>query len=193
MRRLRTRRGGFTLIELMITVAIIGILAALAIPQFAMYQNRSKRSESMTNLNAIVKTEIAYFGANGVFWGAAPMPAGAPTPSKKVWDALSKAEYGGLGYSPEGGVLYAYEVNNVASDCACGVGTNGDALCFTATAYGDVDGDGAIGMVAYFYTDPGGLTCVTGIGANGPPTDPNTGNLILDRPTVLPVAVADDF
>ena len=192
MRRLRTRRGGFTLIELMITVAIIGILASMAIPQFFQYQWRSKRGEALTNVEAIVKNEIAFFGANGSFWGAAPMPAGAPGPGKRNWDALSQAEYGGLGYEPEGSVVYSYEVNNLAADCGCGVGANGEALCFTASAYGDLDGDNSLAVVSYFYTDPTGNTCVTGIGTNPPPINPNTGNPILNTPTLIPPGPGSD-
>ncbi len=46
-------KKGFTLIELMIVVAIIGILAAIAIPNFLKYQAKSKQSEAKTNLGAI--------------------------------------------------------------------------------------------------------------------------------------------
>src|SRR6476660_3236451 len=53
---------GFTLIELMIVVAIIGILAAIAIPNFLAYQARAKQSEAKTNLGGIYTSEIGYFG-----------------------------------------------------------------------------------------------------------------------------------
>jgi type IV pilus assembly protein PilA len=57
-----TRKTGFTLIELMIVVAIIGILAAIAIPNFLKFQCRSKQSEAKTNLSGIFTAEKSFFG-----------------------------------------------------------------------------------------------------------------------------------
>lgn len=51
--KLRMKKEGFTLIELMIVVAIIGILAAIAIPAFVNYVKRSKTSEAPANLKAM--------------------------------------------------------------------------------------------------------------------------------------------
>src|SRR3974390_1196322 len=53
---------GFTLIELMIVVAIIGILAAIAIPNFIRFQAKSKQSEAKTNLKAIFTAQKSYYG-----------------------------------------------------------------------------------------------------------------------------------
>ena len=60
-------KKGFTLIELMIVVAIIGILAAIAIPNFLKFQAKSKQSEAKTNLGAIFTGEMSYFGESNAY------------------------------------------------------------------------------------------------------------------------------
>ena len=68
LKSLRNTKG-FTLIELMIVVAIIGILAAIAIPNFLQYQMKSRQSEAKTNLGAIRTSELSFSGEKGCFIG----------------------------------------------------------------------------------------------------------------------------
>ncbi len=60
MRKVFMNKKGFTLIELMIVVAIIGILAAIAIPNFLSYQCKAKQAEAKVNLGNLRTAEEAY-------------------------------------------------------------------------------------------------------------------------------------
>jgi type IV pilus assembly protein PilA len=60
MKKMLRNKKGFTLIELMIVVAIIGILAAIAIPNFMNYQCKAKQSEAKSNLGNIKTMMEAY-------------------------------------------------------------------------------------------------------------------------------------
>ena len=62
MNRLKTEaKGGFTLIELLVVIAIVGILAAIAIPQFASYRRRGYDSDVKSNLKNATISQEAYF------------------------------------------------------------------------------------------------------------------------------------
>ena len=59
---------GFTLVELLIIVAIIGILATIAVPMYTGTINRSKRSEAYSNLQNLRLLEEQYFAENGCYY-----------------------------------------------------------------------------------------------------------------------------
>jgi prepilin-type N-terminal cleavage/methylation domain-containing protein len=121
---------GFTLIELMIVVAIIGILAAIAIPNFLKFQARAKQSEAKAGLKGIFPTKKANFAEKDTY--ACGMCGFSPEKNNRYHYRGSKTTginaYAGLGN--EAAVAEA----NV--DNADETSTN-----FTASAMGNIDAD----------------------------------------------------
>ena len=135
------RDRGFTLIELMIVVAIIGILAAIAIPNFMTYQAKARQSEAKVNLGGLFTTATSYFAENNTF--------SVPTANA-------------LGYLPSGNIrynIYYGGIGNISvpaaqfkvtSPCSGGAptavpvpaGSTGPGLNgFTAGTIGNIDSD----------------------------------------------------
>ncbi len=125
------KQEGFTLIELMIVVAIIGILAAIAIPNFLQYQLKSRQSEAKTNLQAIKTSEVAFQAERGCYVGitaegvatpaagtkTAPATWGAgasatiPSPLWCVTGGVFAGTFNDIGFRATGNVNYLYGVN----------------------------------------------------------------------------------
>ena len=123
------RQYGFTLVELMVTVAILGILAALATGSFFSYQARAKQSEIKSNLGAIGELAISY---------------------KTEYDTYI-TDWSGIGWQPMGTTRYRYWYNGAAAagtPTSPETGTNysdpGSAAAvdtFVAGAVGNIDRD----------------------------------------------------
>ena len=131
---------GFTLIELMIVVAIIGILAAIAIPNFLRYQATSRQSEAKTNLGGIFVSEVAYFGNQGSYGDFSQTGfALAGTTNRYTYRTAAGTTVG----------VDLIQTNNpaVVTRVVCSTATAASAASatgFTATASADLDGDTAI-------------------------------------------------
>ncbi len=143
---------GFTLIELMIVVAIVGILAAIAIPNFLTYQAKARTSEAKVSLGGIFTSMISYSGEQPIA-------------------TFIGADFTKIGFQPSGNSIYTYRIDvgtgpcnalgsstfpstadcklinpiatstpavDVTAPCALVTST---ATLFTAIAMGNVDGD----------------------------------------------------
>lgn len=163
--RTRSPQHGFTLVELMIVVAILGILAAIAVPSYMNYVMRAKASEAVGFLASIKSYQEAYkvenfqycnaSGASGTAWN----PAAAPTSAMRgprAWNAT--AGWLQLGARPPGPfLLFSYETlaggpsvpatlqpsSRGLSDDRGYPNPNTDDW-FISRAIADMDGDGAI-------------------------------------------------
>lgn len=95
-------REGFTLVELMIVVAIIGILAAVAIPNYQKYQARSRQTEARIGLGAIFAAEKGFQAEHGSYTACLNAAGYAPEGARQYYSQGFGAD-GGTGCGPAGG------------------------------------------------------------------------------------------
>ncbi len=169
----RTAKG-FTLIELMIVVAIIGVLAAVAVPSFMKYMRKSKTAEARQFLQKIYsQARVYYLETYGAPQAGLTVPHQFPksvaltpaescclggldkcTPSAALW---TDPTWIALHFSVDDGHYYRYEF------VSSGVGTTSQ---FTARAMGDLDCDGKLSTFELYGTitsDGGDVTGLAGM------------------------------
>lgn len=118
--------SGFTLVELMIIIAIIGILAVIGIGNLVMLRYKSLTSEAKKNLGTIRICEIAYKSELDTYYGPIARYPITAEPTRQNWNS-SETAFSAIGFNPDSGVYFNYEVS-LANNST-----------FTADAYGDLD------------------------------------------------------
>lgn len=136
MMKFREKKRAFSLVELMIVVAIIAILAAIAIPSFMRFAMKAKTSEATGNLSAIRTGEESYKAELDEYRNCTESPTitGDVTSALKTWTdpgaaGASNTGFETIGFAPDGDVRYHYEVRDS--------GRTG----YIATATGNLDDD----------------------------------------------------
>lgn len=113
---MKRNEAGFTLIELLVVIAIIGILAAIAIPQFAEYRARGFDARARSDLRNVATAEEAYFADNEVYRsctdaGCAALPGiGSLSDSVSLTMTATTTGFTGTSTSSRGsGVTYSWD------------------------------------------------------------------------------------
>lgn len=147
------KNEGFTMIELIVAVAIVAILVGIAIPSYTRFQQRAKFAEANTNMGAIKTAEEGYKAENDAYRDCllSPRASTALNATAFAWADLGTAgtnAFADVGYAPQGSVRFNYEV------------TGSTANAFTATANCDLDDDNVLRV--YTLTQTGGKPAASG-------------------------------
>ncbi len=138
----RKSQKGFTLIELMIVVGIIGILVAIAAPNFSRYQSKARQSEAKIALAAIYGAEKSFYSEYAAYAGSMDAIGYSPEGARRFYGAGFASAHSGTitGY---GGVLTTGSITaagnafgNCGSAPALGTQLSTDAQTFIAAATG---------------------------------------------------------
>lgn len=130
----RSKWMGFTLIELMIAVAIVAVLSAVAIPAYIGYLRRSYLNEATSSISAIKSAEESYFTINGCYIETDAHPATIPVGTQGAWNVDPMPTGWGnaaLAVRPDRNVRFQYQVY-ATNSVGCAAPTVGTAEVNTA-------------------------------------------------------------
>jgi prepilin-type N-terminal cleavage/methylation domain-containing protein len=145
-------RAGYTLIELMVVVVIVGVLAAVAIPAFGSYVKRAKVTEATTFLGEIRQRQESYRSEFGVYAALPPAPRMVPDATAVEWSVPAGSPWNQVGARPDGPVRFVYSALAGVPGVDSGIpGLDGRDFWCIARAIGDIDGDG-VQMMAETYS-----------------------------------------
>ena len=146
MLRKKSHSAGYTLVELMIVVVIVGILAATAIPAFNRQVLRARAGEAPVMLGRIRMAQESYLSEFGQYFDAGNgyWPDANPGQSDRPWNGDAAGNpFRLLGISPDGPVYFSYRATaGYGSAPAAQYPSGYNDWWYVVQALGDLDGDG---------------------------------------------------